>query len=44
MFTGTATFRNPNYHQPTDTPDTLDYERTARVVEGVGRVVEDLAN
>lgn len=43
MFTGTATFRNPNYHQPTDTPDTLDYERTARVVEGIERVVQELA-
>lgn len=44
MFTGTATFRNPHYHQATDTPDTLDYERTARVVEGIERVVIDLAN
>jgi len=44
MFTGTATFRNPHYHQATDTPDTLDYERTARVVEGIERVVTDLAN
>jgi len=26
MWTDTAEFRNPNYHQPTDTPDTLDYE------------------
>ena len=25
MWTDTAEFRNPNYHQPTDTPDTLDY-------------------
>ncbi len=25
MITDTADFRNPNYHQPTDTPDTLDY-------------------
>ena len=24
MATDTANFRNPNYHQPTDTPDTLD--------------------
>src|SRR5262249_55472133 len=25
MWTDTAEFRNPNYHRPTDTPDTLDY-------------------
>jgi Zn-dependent M28 family amino/carboxypeptidase len=43
MVTNTATFRNPHYHQPGDTPQTLDYERMARVVEGVERVVVDLA-
>jgi Zn-dependent M28 family amino/carboxypeptidase len=26
MWTDTSEFRNPHYHQPTDTPDTLDYE------------------
>jgi Zn-dependent M28 family amino/carboxypeptidase len=26
MWTDTAEFRNPNYHQSTDTPDTLDYD------------------
>jgi Peptidase family M28 len=31
MLTGTANFRNRHYHQPTDTPDTLDYERLAAV-------------
>ncbi|WP_308377942.1 M28 family peptidase [Streptomyces sp. ISL-98] len=31
MLTGTANFRNPNYHRPTDTPDTLDYGRLAAV-------------
>jgi len=25
MLTDTANFRNPNYHDPTDTPDTLDF-------------------
>ena len=25
MWTDTAEFRNPHYHRPTDTPDTLDY-------------------
>ncbi|MET9509538.1 M28 family peptidase [Streptomyces flavidovirens] len=31
MLTGTANFRNPHYHRPTDTPDTLDYGRMAAV-------------
>jgi acetylornithine deacetylase/succinyl-diaminopimelate desuccinylase-like protein len=31
MLTGTANFRNRHYHQPTDTPDTLDYPRLAAV-------------
>ncbi len=30
--TDTADFRNPHYHRPTDTPDTLDYRRLADVV------------
>ena len=25
MWTDTAEFRNPHYHQATDTPETLDY-------------------
>jgi Peptidase family M28 len=35
MVTDTAFFRNPNYHEPTDTPDTLDYRRMARATAGV---------
>jgi hypothetical protein len=35
MITDTAFYRNPNYHQMTDTHDTLDYERMAHVVTGV---------
>ncbi|MCX4406011.1 MULTISPECIES: M28 family peptidase [unclassified Streptomyces] len=31
MLTGTANFRNPHYHRPTDTPETLDYPRLASV-------------
>jgi Zn-dependent M28 family amino/carboxypeptidase len=31
MWTDTAEFRNPNYHRPTDTPDTLDYAFMAEV-------------
>jgi len=38
MVTDTAFLRNPNYHMPTDTPDTLDYRRMAGVVEGLYQV------
>ena len=31
MWTDTAEFRNPNYHGPADTPETLDYEFLAGV-------------
>lgn len=40
MITDTAPFRYPHYHEASDTPDKLDYERMARVVTGIGRVVE----
>ena len=43
MVTNTATFRNANYHQSTDAPQTLDYDRFARVVEGLVGVVRELA-
>ena len=42
MVTDTALFRNRNYHQPTDTPDTLDYGSMARVVHGLAGVTADL--
>ena len=44
MVTDTALFRYAHYHAPTDTPDKLDYARTARVVMGLSHVVEALAN
>jgi Zn-dependent M28 family amino/carboxypeptidase len=44
MVTDTAPFRYPHYHETTDTPDKVDYGRTARVVMGLTRVAEDLAN
>lgn len=31
MWTDTSNFRNPHYHLPTDTPDTLDYDFMAEV-------------
>jgi Zn-dependent M28 family amino/carboxypeptidase len=42
MVTDTALFRNPRYHTERDTPETLDYERFALVVEGLQAVVGDL--
>jgi len=33
LWTDTAEFRNPNYHRPTDTPDTLDYGFMRRVTQ-----------
>lgn len=44
MVTDTANFRNPNYHKATDTPETLDFERMARVVEGLEAVIQSLSN
>ncbi len=41
MVTDTALFRYPHYHSPADTPDKVDYERLARVVSGLGRVIRD---
>ena len=43
MVTDTAPFRYPHYHEPTDTPDKVDYERLARVVAGLEPVVAKIA-
>jgi len=42
MITDTAYLRNPNYHSAGDTANTLDYDRMARVVDGVANAVLDL--
>jgi Peptidase family M28 len=44
MVTDTAIFRNPNYHLPADTADTLDYERLTLAVKGLESVIRQLAN
>ena len=44
MVTDTALFRYPYYHSLEDTWDKIQYDRLARVVLGISRVVEDLAN
>ncbi|MGE0605484.1 MAG: M28 family metallopeptidase [Pirellulales bacterium] len=43
MLTDTSFLRNPHYHQPTDTPDTLNYARMAEVTLGVASAVRWLA-
>jgi aminopeptidase YwaD len=43
MLTDTANFRNPHYHRPTDTLDTLNLDFIASVTEGVTAAVIALA-
>jgi len=33
---------NPNYHQVTDTYDTLNYEKMAEVVKGFAAVIKNM--
>jgi len=44
MITGTALYRNPNYHTGNDLPNTLDYDRMARVVYGLSKMIRECAN
>jgi hypothetical protein len=44
MVTDTAPFRYPYYHTPNDTVDKVDFDKAARVVGGLARLVEELAN
>jgi hypothetical protein len=37
MVTDTSFYRNPHYHAPTDTIETLNIEFMAKVCEGVDR-------
>ena len=41
--TNTANFRNPHYHRPSDTPDTLDYTTLAGIVAATALLIERLA-
>jgi len=41
MITDTAFFRNPHYHRAGDVADTLDYERMAKVIQGVFALVQN---
>ena len=42
MVTDTSFFRNRNYHQETDTIDTLDFDRMAEVVKGLHLTLSEL--
>jgi hypothetical protein len=44
MITDTAFFRYPHYHSPQDTPEKLDYDRMAAVVEGLAEMLIRLAD
>ncbi len=41
MITDTAFYRNPRYHGPDDTPDTLDYRSMARLALGLARCLAE---
>jgi hypothetical protein len=44
MLTNTANFRNPNYHTPTDTVETLDLDRLSKATRAVAAAARTLAN
>jgi Zn-dependent M28 family amino/carboxypeptidase len=44
MLTDTAPYRYPHYHQPTDTPDKINYDALARVVVGLKEMLAELCN
>ncbi len=39
MVTDTAPYRYPHYHTAEDTPDKIDYDKLARVVDGLDRAI-----
>jgi hypothetical protein len=42
MVSDTSFFRNPHYHERTDTPDKLNYAKMAQVVRSVADVIEKM--
>ena len=44
MITDTANFRNPNYHSPSDTPDTLDFKFVAQVARAAAATALEWAD
>ena len=44
MVTDTAFYRNPRYHQPNDTADTLDYVAMARLAQGLAATLQAVSS
>ncbi len=42
MITDTAFYRNPNYHSPRDTAETLDYKKMAELIKGLHKALGNL--
>lgn len=42
MVTDTSFYRNPNYHEPSDTIDTLDFDKMGEVVKGICFALDDI--
>jgi len=43
MITDTGPYRNPHYHENTDTVETLDFKKMAKLTEGLAKVLDMLA-
>jgi hypothetical protein len=43
MLTDTALFRNPNYHKPTDTVETLDFQAMASITQNLVSAMRNLS-
>jgi hypothetical protein len=44
MITDTSEYRNPHYHKPSDTIETLDFVRMAGCTEALDAAVRSLSN
>lgn len=42
MITDTAFYRNPHYHAPSDTPETLNYEKMSQIVLGIHNTLRQI--
>jgi hypothetical protein len=42
MITDTSLFRNKNYHELTDLPDTLNYEKMAILANDLVKIVKNI--
>ena len=44
LVTDMPPWRNPDYHEATDRPDTLDFDRLGRFAQGLAGAIGDLAD